>query len=364
MANKPSLAEGLSRVWAASGSRTDPDTQEIGKFANGWNAETPPFEAMNFIQHYTTKLLAHLVERGVLEWDSNTIYVEGSVVVSPVNRGIYLQIISTPGANFEPSVNPTRWQRLALASELNSDVILNESLLVNGSTITNALDQILVDYEGADSAIQQQLDTLGSDGVFNESSVSGGTLSEALTQLNFAITAIQNELASNHLLRVVQSSQTIPYAGANVYTDIAELSSTSSTNKGISLAPGERAKIKGLIRITLSSLSTDTPFNIRLNFVGGAVNGTTLFTLFSEDNGGQQYSAVNGVSGDFTVAFTSAFVSGNLDFICQFETIVGNTSASETSYLEVEFARTTTAAPTNNAFIDDGSWVEYKTNDN
>lgn len=95
MTDKPDL----TRVWAEgapSGNVVDPDTTTPGKFANGWQAEVPPFEHFNFIQKLQTQGLAHINEQGIPVWDADTVYpVDGIVKAS--NGKIYKSLSEQSG---------------------------------------------------------------------------------------------------------------------------------------------------------------------------------------------------------------------------------------------------------------------------
>lgn len=129
----------LRRIWAEGAppaNIVDPDVQEPGKFNSGWTAEVPPFEYFNFLQQLFTQGLAHINERGVAVWDTDTTYPIGAVVTgSDGNR--YIATSEQDGNNPVGNTNGI-WIPFALASNPNiipTNSKINPIVVVDGTTI-------------------------------------------------------------------------------------------------------------------------------------------------------------------------------------------------------------------------------------
>lgn len=98
----------LNRLWA-SGSptlRRDPgDT----KYAQGWVAEIPTFQVLNYLQNKIDSSLLALAERGVFEWGEDISYGSGSIAWDETNRTVYVSTVGNPDRTKAPSTNPTQW---------------------------------------------------------------------------------------------------------------------------------------------------------------------------------------------------------------------------------------------------------------
>lgn len=95
----------LGRVWASRGELTDPGSS---KYNQGWLAEVPTYEVLNFLQNRTDLTLLALAERGIMEWGSDVVYGLNSLVWD-ANGKIYQAIVANPSTGTAPSANPTHW---------------------------------------------------------------------------------------------------------------------------------------------------------------------------------------------------------------------------------------------------------------
>lgn len=134
----------LRRIWAEGAppaNIVDPDVQEPGKFNSGWEAEVPPFEYFNFLQQLFTQGLAHINERGVAVWDTDTTYPIGAVVTgSDANRYI---ATSEQDGNDPVSNTDGIWIPFALASNPNiipTNSKINPIVVVDGTTIPSGTE--------------------------------------------------------------------------------------------------------------------------------------------------------------------------------------------------------------------------------
>lgn len=71
----------LESVWAKDAAPADLEDPGLAKYNEGWlYGEKPPHKFMNWIQNVFSKAFAHLNERGVLEHDLTTPYLNGAMV--------------------------------------------------------------------------------------------------------------------------------------------------------------------------------------------------------------------------------------------------------------------------------------------
>ena len=96
----------LSRIWAVNGARYDPGMQ---KYAQGWTAEIPTYEVLNFLQYRIDTALLAATQRGVPEWGSDMKYEKGALVWDNVNSTIYTAKVASPNQQLRPSENSEQW---------------------------------------------------------------------------------------------------------------------------------------------------------------------------------------------------------------------------------------------------------------
>lgn len=96
----------LSRIWAVNGARYDPGMQ---KYAQGWTAEIPTYEVLNFLQYRIDMALLAATQRGVPEWGSDMKYEKGALVWDNVNSTIYTAKVASPNQQLRPSANSAQW---------------------------------------------------------------------------------------------------------------------------------------------------------------------------------------------------------------------------------------------------------------
>ncbi len=372
MANKPTLAEGLNRIWALTGTKTDPDSQETGKFANGWNQEMPRYEAMNYLQHYITKLIAHVISRGIPDWDTNTTYSVGSLAISTVTNQVYRSVANSNQGN-EPSVSSSTWTlyRPGDPGILGSSDIVNNSTNPNitGANVTNALESLYNHFQSeVDDVAQSTSDELSDE--ITDVYVDLNALADVVGDNIDDIDTLRSDVDFQYddityfydlkpsILRSVTATETIGYSGINSYDTISDLSSTSSTTNGIRINAGEEFRLTSNISLTLSSLVNDIPFNIRVSTVTSSqLLGEMRYKVLAGND--VQEGVVSVVSGNFTISLGASFVSGHSDFYIELSGALYNNSGAS-AYVRVQVARTTAQSPTNNTIINRGSWIEAK----
>lgn len=99
----------FDRIWAASGQMADPG---LAKYAQGWTAEIPTYEVLNFLQNRTDTALVALAETGIPEWGDDVTYRRGAPVWD--NEAVYYAKVASPLKTKRPSQNADQWGRSAI----------------------------------------------------------------------------------------------------------------------------------------------------------------------------------------------------------------------------------------------------------
>ena len=122
---KPTDLDG--RVWAESGTITSPATLDI---LEGWEVgEKPPAQFFNYWQNRTDKFLSYLMQKGIPEWDINTLFIANKSFVTQ-NGNVYLAKQTHSGQNPSLDITFVYWR-----------------LLINGATdLTLADIDSFIDY--------------------------------------------------------------------------------------------------------------------------------------------------------------------------------------------------------------------------
>ena len=89
----------------------DPDSGGVDKYQLGWIGEKPPYETFNYVLNKSDRMLGHINEYGVAEWDSVTSYPIGGWARSTVDNEVYVSL-STNNQNNEPSSSSSQWASL------------------------------------------------------------------------------------------------------------------------------------------------------------------------------------------------------------------------------------------------------------
>lgn len=101
---RPSLAD----LWAQGGARQAPTSQKVQL---GWVSEIPPYQSQNWWQNRVDNSIAHIFQRGILEWNSSTEYFKDKSYVN-VNGKLYVSL--TNNINKPPLTSPSDWKRTGL----------------------------------------------------------------------------------------------------------------------------------------------------------------------------------------------------------------------------------------------------------
>lgn len=95
----------LNRVWAEEGQVTP---YEDEKYLQGFVAEVPTYEGLNYLQKKLDLTLKSLAERGVLEWGSDVKYEKGALAWD-TDGVIYVCLVDFPTTSINPKDNPAQW---------------------------------------------------------------------------------------------------------------------------------------------------------------------------------------------------------------------------------------------------------------
>lgn len=117
----------LNRIWA-SGSDSEIKDPGTEKYTEGWEAEIPTYQVLNFLQNKVDKTLLSLGERGVFEWGSDVTYQKNALAWNSTDGKIYLSLVASPDKSLSPDKNPSQWEASSIQitrtefDKLNSDI--------------------------------------------------------------------------------------------------------------------------------------------------------------------------------------------------------------------------------------------------
>lgn len=106
----------LGRLWAQSGQRADPGTE---KYRQGWTAEIPTYEVLNYLQYNIDLALLAQTERGAPEWGNDIGYYKGSLAWDNTDGKIYIAKVANPLRSKVPSANLSQWEPSAIQVSVN-----------------------------------------------------------------------------------------------------------------------------------------------------------------------------------------------------------------------------------------------------
>lgn len=101
----------LGRIWAQSGKRSDPGRE---KYLQGWTAEIPTYEVLNFLQYQIDLALLAQTERGAPEWGADVAYYKGALAWDDTDNTVYIAKVANPNRNLKPSANSAQWDPSAI----------------------------------------------------------------------------------------------------------------------------------------------------------------------------------------------------------------------------------------------------------
>lgn len=115
----------LNRVWTSNNSvaRRDPGD---AKYLQGWVAEIPTYQVLNYLQYKVDTTMLAQAERGIFEWGSDVSYGVGSLAWDETNKTIYVCTVTNPSKTLAPSANPSQWSPSAIqVSRANYDSVVS-----------------------------------------------------------------------------------------------------------------------------------------------------------------------------------------------------------------------------------------------
>ena len=114
----------LNRVWTSNNSvaRRDPGD---AKYLQGWVAEIPTYQVLNYLQYKIDTTMLAQAERGIFEWGDDVSYGVGSLAWDETNKTIYVCTVTNPSKTLRPSANSAQWSPSSIqVSRANYDSIV------------------------------------------------------------------------------------------------------------------------------------------------------------------------------------------------------------------------------------------------
>ena len=98
----------LNRVWTSNNTvaRRDPGD---AKYLQGWVAEIPTYQVLNYLQYKIDTTMLAQAERGIFEWGDDVSYGVGSLAWDETNKTIYVCTVTNPSRTLRPSANLAQW---------------------------------------------------------------------------------------------------------------------------------------------------------------------------------------------------------------------------------------------------------------
>lgn len=103
----------LNRVWTSDNANLRRDPGDA-KYLQGWVAEIPTFQVLNYLQYKVDTTLLALAERGVFEWGTDVQYGLGSLVWDDATQTVYVATVGSPSRTLRPSQNLGQWAASAI----------------------------------------------------------------------------------------------------------------------------------------------------------------------------------------------------------------------------------------------------------
>lgn len=147
----------LNRVWTSNSANLRRDPGDA-KYLQGWIAEIPTFQVLNYLQYKVDTTLLALAERGVFEWGTDVQYGLGSLVWDDATKIIYVATVGAPSRTLRPSQNLGQWAASSIqVSRYDYDDIVSKISAHIADTTTNP-HKITANMIGAYN--KAQIDTL------------------------------------------------------------------------------------------------------------------------------------------------------------------------------------------------------------
>lgn len=130
------------------------EIQDGASYSSGWSAAVltdlaPYMEDMNAYMYMVTTQLAYILQQGAaIEWDENTTYYTGSIVVAPNGSGTWYKSLADD--NTSPLSDATAWQQIELSkngtplfTQITTDYVLsgNDAIgwAMQGTQVSNTI---------------------------------------------------------------------------------------------------------------------------------------------------------------------------------------------------------------------------------
>lgn len=147
----------LNRIWTSNNANLRRDPGDA-KYLQGWIAEIPTFQVLNYLQYKVDTTLLALAERGVFEWGTDVQYGLGSLVWDDATKIIYVATVGAPSRTLRPSQNLGQWAASSIqVSRYDYDDIVSKISAHIADTTTNP-HRITANMIGAYN--KAQIDTL------------------------------------------------------------------------------------------------------------------------------------------------------------------------------------------------------------
>lgn len=265
-------------VWASGGAIVAPSNVKI---QTGWTAEVPPFQWENWSQNRQDQAIAHVLQKGISEWDSlSNYYFTASGVRSYVqgsNGTIYVAVADSLNQNPVTDTSNTYWKKAFASPEdnlLRAGVIgsvrnLKMAVNVVAATATVTADEITVKSSyGGNSYILPSFNKS-----INLATTGAGGLDTGTSPINgyVALYAIYNPTTSVSALLAVNATSVVVanvYAGVNMpagYTASALLTVVPTQGGGqfkLVLVVDRAVSIATVNVFATSSAVTNVPISI------------------------------------------------------------------------------------------------------
>lgn len=315
---KPTVNEGLNRIWGATGDVEDPDLTTTGKFSQGWTLEKPFHQHMNFVQKYLTQFLQHVNQEGIPVWDNETTYPTNAIVKG--TDGILYKALRTT-VDDVPASSPSDWTTL-LSEVTDTDGISNTSN-ISGSSLTaslNVVDTLISELTEVTEDNDSRLDDVEDD----------------ISNLSADLDSVTNDLAearqdiiyNTPLLGRLQTTVTISASGNRSVFDTIE------AGMRITAAANTAYKVKAIIMYEASPDADDDTFSIRLR---GPDN-----TLWAVDLSNTSDVALHASSGTSTVSATMNISSSYVDSLVRVAIVEGLCITQNSGAVNVQIAQSNT----------------------
>ena len=312
------LRKALSRIWAASPTAGILPVTDA-KWREGWVAEIPAFQHLNYLHNQIDVNQLALAERGIFEYGTDVTYAKGALVWREADGFIYIALVANP-TSAPPSiqwarscVQLSRQEFEALIADWNAHILNKENphnvtatqagaVPITGGTYTGLVTHSTIQFGGTSGLSHFISDTDGSSWTYNgvktfnispegvPRSFFAGAWWNFLYEENF--NTIKKDVTPLFVLPLADFHLPLTYnlhpkdSAESIYPDYTRAGSLSYTNKlnqTVSAATdvppfGRRGLVlsKKDVLLTGLSLPTDKVFSVGFNM--HRMSGTSIST--------------------------------------------------------------------------------------